>query len=251
FRPAAAARTDNHGTLVYPQGTGAIQVRPLPGARSGFKVWFWHPGEHGRALAPSEPGSGQERLGFVRQAQQSAPPSRDDGAPYAPLLPVIESERTMLKGGLDPRSGLATALVLFGMFFVCVYLLPSLTCEERERGVLLAQALSPASTTELLAARFLFYPAIGLLLAAVMASTYDPKVLLRPFFWLAVVVVVFGSMGIGLTIASVARTQRAASIGAMSYMLAVALLLFICQQNGIPGLSYLALEYHGPRMLHA
>jgi hypothetical protein len=27
--------------------------------------------------------------------------------------------------------------------------------------------------------------------------------------------------------------------------------LFICQQNGIPGLSYLALEYHGPRMLHA
>jgi hypothetical protein len=58
-------------------------------------------------------------------------------------------------------------------------------------------------------------------------------------------------MGIGLTIASLARSQRAASMGALSYMLAVALVLFICQQNGIPGLPYLALEYHCPRMLHA
>jgi hypothetical protein len=37
----------------------------------------------------------------------------------------------------------------------------------------------------------------------------------------------------------------------MCYMMVVALLLFICQQNQIPGLPYLALEYHGPRMLHA
>ena len=34
-------------------------------------------------------------------------------------------------------------------------------------------------------------------------------------------------------------------------MLSVALLLFICQQNGIPALPYLALEYHTPRLLHA
>ena len=40
-------------------------------------------------------------------------------------------------------------------------------------------------------------------------------------------------------------------MGAMCYTLAVALLLFICQQNRIPGLPYLALEYHCPRMLHA
>ncbi len=146
---------------------------------------------------------------------------------------------------------MATALVLFGLFFVCVYLLPSLTCEERERGVLLAQALSPATTGEILTAKFLFYPVLGLTLAAVLAGTYRPSVLVQPFFWLALVIAVLGSMGIGLTIASLARTQRAASMGAMCYTLAVALLLFICQQNGIPGLPYLALEYHCPRMLHA
>jgi hypothetical protein len=37
----------------------------------------------------------------------------------------------------------------------------------------------------------------------------------------------------------------------MSYLLAVSLLLFICQQNGVPLLPYLALEYHGPRIVHA
>jgi hypothetical protein len=84
-----------------------------------------------------------------------------------------------------------------------------------------------------------------------LAGLATPAVLARPFFWLALVVCVFGSLGIGLTIASLARTQREASMGALCYMMVVAMLLFICQQASIPGLPYLALEYHGPRMLHA
>jgi hypothetical protein len=244
FRPFHQAATDAHGTIVYPQSTGAIQLRPAdsPGS-TGYKVVFWHPGSDGSTLAPFEAWFWKESFNF---AQAQASTSSEAGPP----LPT-SSERSALKGGLDPRSGMATSLVLFGLFFVCVYLLPSLTCEERERGVLLAQALSPASTTEILAAKFLFYPVIGVALAAVLAGTYRPLVLARPFFWLCMVVGVFGSMGVGLTIASIARTQRAASMGALCYMLVAALLLFICQQNGVPGLPYLALEYHCPRMIHA
>jgi hypothetical protein len=244
FRPAANVPTAAGGTILYAQNTGAIQIRP--GASSGtYKVWFWHPGADGSALAPFE-------LWFWRQAYRfaEAQGGRPD-SPGAPGVPRLEAEHSELKGGLDPRSGMATALVLFGLFFVCVYLLPSLTCEERERGVLLAQALSPAAPREILAAKFLFYPALALALAAVLAGTYEPAVLARPFFWAALVAAVLGSMGVGLTIASLARTQRAASMGAMCYMMAVALLLFICQQNNIPGLPYLALEYHCPRMIHA
>jgi hypothetical protein len=234
FRPAQHACTDEQGTLVYPQGTGAIQIRPDQGS---YHVCFWHPGADGAAMAPFEFWFWKEAVRFTR-AQGTR-------------IPAIEAERLGLKGGLDPRSGIATALVLFGLFFVCVYLLPSLTCEERERGVLLAQALSPATTGEILTAKFLFYPVLGFTLAAVLAGTYRPLVLAQAFFWLTLVVSVLGSMGIGLTIASLARTQRAASMGAMVYTLAVALILFICQQNGIVGLPYLALEYHCPRMLHA
>jgi hypothetical protein len=234
FRPASRVPTDEHGNFIYPQGTGAIQIHA---GDHGYHICFWHPGADSAAMAPFEVWFWQEAFHF----------SQAQGA----MMPPIEEERQGLKGGLDPRSGMATALVLFGLFFVCVYLLPSLTCEERERGVLLAQALSPATTGEILTAKFLFYPVLGIALAVVLAGTYRPSVLAQPFFWLALIVAVLGSMGIGLTIASLARTQRAASMGAMCYTLAVALLLFICQQNGIPGLPYLALEYHCPRMLHA
>jgi hypothetical protein len=243
FRPLSQAPTDSRGTIVYAQRTGAIQLRPA-GPSGGYRAVFWAPGNDGSALARFEAWFWKESLHFHQQ--QVARHDLD-----AEVAGPVESEHATLKGGLDPRSGIATSLVMFGLFFVCVYLLPSLTCEERERGVLLAQALSPASPAEILAAKFLFYPVLGLGLAAALAGTYRPAVLAQPFFWLSLLAAAAGSMGVGLTIASLARTQRAASMGALCYMLAVALLLFICQQNGVPGLPYLALEYHCPRILHA
>lgn len=243
FRSAA---TDAQGRIVYPQNTGAIQIRNGKEAGASYQVLFWHPGTDRLALAPFEAWFWKEALRYQQMRTMAASsPTETIG------LPVVEDQRQGLKGGLDSKSGLATALVLFGLFFVCVYLLPSLNCEERERGVLLAQMLSPASPREILAARFLFYPVLAVGLAATLAGTYAPAVLLRPFFWMALLMVVGGAMGIGLTIASLARTQRTASMGAMCYVMVVALLLFICQQNGIPFLPYLALEYHGPRMIHA
>src|SRR5262249_25848012 len=115
----------------------------------------------------------------------------------------------------------------------------------------LAQALSPASAREILSAKFLFYPALGLALSLIIAGLNHPSILRNVFFWPALGVSVLGSMGVGLTISSVAKTQRTASIGAMCYMLTIALLLFICQQYNVPALPYLTLEYHCPRMLHA
>jgi len=144
-----------------------------------------------------------------------------------------------------------TALVVFALFFVCVYLLPSLTCEERERGVLLAQALSPASPLEILAAKFLVYPVLAVGLAALLSGIYSPAALTRPFYWLALSVAAFGSLGIGLTISSLARTQRTASMGALCYMFVITLLLYIFQQTHLGALSYLFLEYYGPRILQA
>ena len=245
FRPCAGLPTQGN-VIVYPPGSGAIQVR-----NSGpqCQVLFWHPGKDTAALAVFEAWFWKETYRF-HQKHTLARLGRTGGVQLG-SLPAFTAERSELKGGLDTRSGMATALVLFALFFACVYLLPSLTCEERERGVLLAQALTPATPQEILAAKFLFYPVIGMGLGALLAGIYSPAVLLQPFFWLALVTAALGSMGIGLTIACLARTQRAASMGALCYMLAVALILFICQQNRIPVLPYLALEYHCPRMLHA
>jgi hypothetical protein len=252
FRALAAVPTDAAGALVYPPGAGAIQLRPVGGDPDGFKAWFWHPGADGGALAPYEAWFWKEALAFFRDTQRRVP--LRDPAPdvrQALLIPTVETERSPLGGAADARAGLATALVLFSLFFVGVYLLPSLTCEERERGVLLAQALSPASPGEIFAAKLLFYPAAGVLLGAALAGAARPAALGRPFFWLALAAAALGTTSVGLVVAGLARTQRAAGTGAMGYTLAVALLLLVCQQAGVTTVPWLALEYHVPRMLHA
>jgi hypothetical protein len=117
--------------------------------------------------------------------------------------------------------------------------------------VLLAQALSPASPIEILTAKFLFYPMAGMMLAAMLAGIYRLQVLGSLFFWLSLAAVAGGFLGIGMTVATLAKTQRAAFLGAMCYLLSVSMVLLICSTNGIPVISNLAVEYHGPRILHA
>jgi hypothetical protein len=240
-------------SLVYPPGTGAIQIRPNGNDETGprYNIWFWQSSPDGAGLAPFEAWFWKETQDFF---------IRDLGVNLGRIfpqaekslqLPQFEEARSTLQGGLDTRSLIVTALVLFSIFFVCVYLLSSLTCEERERGVLLAQALSPASLGEILLAKFLFYPLTAMGLAALLTGILVPGILGRALFWLILAVASLGSLGIGLTIASLARTQRAASMGALCYMMAVTMLLFLCQQTGIPGISNLALEYHCPRILQA
>jgi hypothetical protein len=218
----------------FPPGESLIQIRPTGTDDHGqnrHKLLFARPGKSGSA--------GSSASGSVAGVRPSLP------------NPVeLEEKRLPIPHSADERSMVATALVMFSMCFFCVYLLPALTCEERERGILLAQALSPASPLEILAAKFLFYPAIGISLAAVLAGIYNPVVLGRPLFWLVLGITTLGYLGVGMTIASLAHTQRMASMGALSYMLTVGLFLYITEQFGIPSVRYIALEYYCPRMLH-
>jgi ABC-type transport system involved in multi-copper enzyme maturation permease subunit len=92
---------------------------------------------------------------------------------------------------------------------------------------------------------------LGIGLAAILAGIYKPSVLSSLFFWLSLIAVAAAFLGIGMTIATLARTQRAAFMGAMCYLLSVSLILFICSTNGIPIVPQFAVEHHGPRILHA
>lgn len=273
--------------ITYPPGVGAIQIRP--GKEAGresllfevwypegasdkmwaFEQWFWKEARRGlqadavaklkaagaNADKLPDPQFRGDDLWAVAESFRGLKTQVElvRGSTGEPLVPTVEIERTQLTGAppLDFRGAIATAMVVFALYFTCVYLLPTLTCEERERGVLLAQALSPASPAEILAAKFLFYPTLGIGLAAVLAGIYRPSVLGTPFFWLSLVSVAGGFLGIGMTIATLAKTQRAAFMGSMCYLMSVALILFICQQNGIPVIPWAAVEYHGPRILHA
>lgn len=271
--------------IVYPTGTGAIQVRQdtqAPGRRPAVRVDVWHPEGDPAALAPYEAWFWKEcRRAFAAEARKTLPaggvPADPDfaaggtwlvaesharlqerveaargGADPRPLVPDLVIDRKGLGGRvLDFRAAIATGMVVFALYFACVYLLPTLNCEERERGVLLAQALSPASPAEIVTAKFLFYPTAGIVLAAVIAGVYKVVILKSLFFWLSLLAVAGGFLGIGMTVATLAKTQRAAFLGGMCYLLSVSMVLLICSTNGIPFLPYLAVEYHGPRILHA
>lgn len=289
FRELSKADTVDT-VIVYPTGTGSLQIRqPLgkdsPAGRDAVHVAVWHPDGDPTALAPYEQWLWKEmRRAFSAQAKRKLPdaklpqePAYDQDNKWmvlethkrfqeqvetsrasssepvsAPVVPDLAIERRGLGGKvLDIRAAIATGMVVFALYFACVYLLPTLNCEERERGVLLAQALTPASPLELLVAKFLFYPAFGFGLAATLAAIYKADILSSLFFWLALCAVGGGFLGIGMTIAALAKTQRAAFLGGMCYLLSVSMVLLICATNSIPFLSNLAVEYHGPRILHA
>ncbi len=170
------------------------------------------------------------------------------GLPSIPEYQIEEQSRR--ESNLDTNAAITTALIIFSLFFTCVYLMPSLTCEERERGLLLAQALSPATSLEILIAKFLFYPLFGIVLALILVGLQQPIVLTKPIFWIGLIVLAAGSLGIGMTLASLAKTQRSASLGALIYMLIIALFLLICQQLNLPLLSSFVLEYHAPNLMY-
>ena len=236
-----------------------------PGAVAVFEAWFF------RTMREIYQDLAREKLGGASASLTPLPPLGDDLWAVRNSFDALESELARLSPNrsepplekfeirrapigatpLDFNALIATAMVVFALYFCCCYLLPALNCEERERGILLAQALSPASPAELLIAKFLFYPVAGIVLAAILAGIYNPAVLNTLFFWLALVAMACGFLGIGMTVSTLAKTQRGAFMGSMCYLISVSLLLFICSLNNIPILSQLAIESHGPLILHA
>ena len=283
FESAGGARVD--GLVDFPPGTAAIRIRLRPGDPGVLEIAIWHPPGNPGAMLPYEDwvwraarralqaeaarrvaakGGDPSRLtrpeiidppgndlwavrDSVRQLSQEA----ERLAPGA-ATPTLEVQRHGLGAKeLDLRTTVATGMVIFSLYFFCVYLLPAMTCEERERGSLLAQALSPASTWEILTAKFLFYPLLGAALATTVALITKPEAVSTLFFWLTLAAVGAGFLGIGMTVATLARTQRAALMASMCYLMTVALVLIVCQSLNVPLVPYLAVEFHGPRAVHA
>jgi hypothetical protein len=235
-------------TICYPAGAGAIQMRGSGDGAAGTvcKIWIWYPGSDSSSLARFEAWFWQESTSYFRQRSSS------EGRTAAQHLALpLEVERSSLAGAVDPRTTAAMALVLFAIFFPCAYLLPSWSSEERERGVLMAVALSPATALEIQSARALFYGLLGTGLAVLVTAINCPHALGSGFYWVSLFLAVLGALGVGSAIAALVCTQRTASLVALGYLLGVALFLSAAQVSGLSGLSWLALEFHLPRILGA
>jgi hypothetical protein len=264
------------GMIRYPSGAVGLQLRPL--GDGAFKIWTWHaPGEaesasfceawfwretrrHFLAEAPVD-----DTIRAVQQRDIDAIDARDDAwalreaharfrqvvDPHGARVPRLDVERSPFRtvSGAGAREALAMGLALLSLFFVGIFLLPSMTSEERERGLTAAIALSPASAWEVAAVKLAFYFALAFGLAAVVSAVAAPAAMGRPFFWATLAAVAVASVSIGMTIASLARTQRAASLGALSYLFAAGVLLVAGKGSVIEPVTWLLVERHGPELL--
>ncbi len=113
------------------------------------------------------------------------------------------------------------------MQLACCHLLVSFTSQDRERGTLMALTLSPATSSEILTAKFIFHLGLSLECCVTIVAILQPMALLQPTLDAQLLLTSFGLMSVGTCISTFARTQAAAGLLALCYMLAGAVLFYL------------------------
>lgn len=272
FRCECDIPTDRQGILQYERSEAAVQIR---NAEPRWAIWFWHSGTDTSAITAFENWFWREsQRYFQEQALAAAPPDRRAAIGQLPLPPLADDpsrvrqellrqyrERiaAIVPGGapfpeieishasLHPVAlsrALGSALILFAIFLVGVCLLPAMTCEERERGTLAAQILSPATALEMFIAKLCVFLPLAVLLALAIVAMMQFSAAIQPLTWGVLVVAATAACALGSLIAAIAPTQRSASLAAMGYALGVALIVFAAQRFGADWIGRLFVESH-------
>lgn len=171
-----------------------------PNVIAPFLQWFWPATvEHFGATAPltvtTQPITGTSRSAVMERLKQSS---------------IAE---------LMTEEFVATILLIIVLFVTCCHLQVSFTSQDRERGTLTALALTPASISELLLSRYIFHLALGWIACAVIVAILRPGAVSHPTLWVTMALASVGLVSVGTVMASLARTQSAAGVLSLCYML--------------------------------
>ena len=184
----------------------------------------WYPGKDAKVLAPFWdwfwPALTEYHTQGLRFEQSSEPLNAK--AANAPASLEDTSVADLVTNEL-----IATMLLLIVMFFACCHLLVSFTAQDRERGTLAALVLSPANTSEILLAKFIFHLLISLGGCVTIVAILKPIVLTQPVLWLVILLTSVGLMCVGTCIATLAKTQASAALLALCYMLGGTVLFYL------------------------
>jgi len=179
-----------------------------PNVLSPFLQWFWpttveHFGSTPPVTQQTLPVTGSSRGAVVERRKQSS------------LTDLMNEEFV------------ATILLIIVLFVTCCHLQVSFTSQDRERGTLMALALSPASPTELLVSRYLFHLALALSSSAAIIGILRPTAFGHLSMWLTIILASSGMVGVGTVIASLSRTQSAAGVLSLCYMLVGGIVFYL------------------------
>ncbi len=149
---------------------------------------------------------------------------------YMPQLMGGRRPKTMDETSLSElvkAEVVGTVLLLIVQFFTCCHLLVSFTSQDRERGTLTALVLSPARMSEILIARFVFHLILSMIGSIAVVAILQPVALARPVLWATLLLTSVGLMSVGTCIATLAKTQAAAALLGLCYMLGGTVLFYL------------------------
>ena len=205
-------------STIYPPGDCAIEIRPTS-ETANYSIRCKHTAKSADSLRPflqwfwplTTEHFGQD-VKFEQEtvALKLRQNSRQQALEKLKQTSVLELVNVELIG---------TVIVLMVIFFTCCHFLVSFGSQDRERGTLTALAMTPASTEELLTARFLFHATLSLTVSAGIIGILRPTALGQPMLWGVLILASLGLMAVGTVITAFAKTQSSASLMALCYML--------------------------------
>lgn len=245
---AASAMPRRGGEFAYPSGDGAIEL--LLRTPQHPRMIIRYPGLQPSILWPHTQWFWGQTVAFIGETpafdQVFVPMGRTSPQTAADVM-----RQTALSDLMTIE--MVGGLLLFGVqLFSCVHLLISFTSQERERGTLLALALTPASLTEILLAKCLFHGGLALSMCTLIVAILQPQALGQPLLWGTLLVSSVGFLSIGVLIASLARTQATAALLTLCYLLGVALVSHLSKGWAAFALiRQLMFEHNGFLLIHA
>jgi hypothetical protein len=127
----------------------------------------------------------------------------------------------------NPVGTFMAALLIFALYLLSFNLYLTSTGEEREKRILLALLLTPATPVEILGAKALFHAAASLAMAAMMVGIYRPTTLLNPLLWSTAVMGSVGYVAVGTIAICLIRRQSTISMVSLLYLVGTTLILLL------------------------
>lgn len=238
---------------IYPPGTCAIELSQLPsadGSQAILGVGYRHPGGKAEVMEPFQRWFwplALEHFGKIAVAEHAPTISR----PTTASALVMEKLQSGSISDLMNEDLAAAILLLIIQFVTCCQLIVSFTSQDRERGTLTALALSPITMTELLQAKILFHLTLSVVGSAAVVAVLKPVALGHASLWATLLLTGLGLCCVGMVIASLAKTQSAASLLALCYMLIGAVVFYLATKfSAFAAVKAMSFEHYSFGMVY-
>jgi ABC-2 family transporter protein len=195
--------------------TPADVNRTAPG--DDWRIRYWHMDDS------SAPGVMRVRDWFMRRS--------NDIVQSSPRI-TEETRRAKTTNGSETIERLplvVASLAIFAMYLLSFNLFITSTGEEREKRVMLGLLLSPASPTEVIIAKALFYGCSSLAVAMAVVGMYNPRLLLLPALWLTAMCGSVCYVAIGTVVISLVRRQTTINTVSMLYLITTSIVMILAQ----------------------